>query len=237
MNRIEQAVILAGGLGTRLRPLTYKIPKAMVPILGKPFLQYQLGLLKRNGINDIVLCVGYLGSKIIEYFGDGSELDMHIKYSVEDKLLGTGGALKKAQKDLLECFFILNGDTYHSLNYSVLPDFFYRYNRLYLITVFTNKERLVKNNVKVDSENFVVKYCKRREDKDMNGVEAGVSIMKKDAIRLIPDKKVVSLEEEIYPILIERKQIIAYMTDKKFYDIGSQQGMQAFENDLQCKTI
>lgn len=237
MHKIEQAVILAGGLGTRLRPLTHKTPKPMAPISGKPFLQYQLELLKNNGLKDIVLCVGYLADRIIEYFDNGSTLGIKIKYSIEDEPLGTGGALRNAQQHLSEYFFVLNGDTYLPIDYSLLAKVFLERDKLSLVTVFTNKGRRIRNNVKVNSSGLVVKYSKGAEDRDMNGVDAGCSIMKKAVIHLVPDQRVVSFEEEIYPILIERKQVIAYRTDQQFYDIGTPEGMQTFENVLKHRIV
>ena len=101
-----QVVILAGGLGIRLRLLTQSLPKPMVLIKGKPFLEYQLEMLKKNGFEDFILCTGYLGEKIEEYFDNGEKMGIHIKYSKENTPLGTGGALKNAQK-LLENEFVL----------------------------------------------------------------------------------------------------------------------------------
>ncbi len=96
-----QAVILAGGLGTRFRPLTLKTPKPMIPVIGKPYLEYQLQYLKSYDITNILLCVGYLGEEIENYFGDGQSREMCINYSFENKPLGTGGALKNAKNYLL----------------------------------------------------------------------------------------------------------------------------------------
>jgi NDP-sugar pyrophosphorylase family protein len=113
-----QAVILAGGLGTRLRPLTAKRPKAMVSIAGRPFLEYQIGLLRDAGIDDIVLCVGYLAEQIIDYFGDGSSFGVRLRYSVErERLLGTAGAVKQAEPLLTDIFFLTYGDSYLRLDY------------------------------------------------------------------------------------------------------------------------
>ena len=105
-----QVAILAGGLATRLRPLTAKIPKSLIQIQSKPFLEYQLEFLKRGGVKDIVLCIGYLGEQIEEYFGNGKKFGVNISYSHEDKnLLGTAGALKNAQNLLQDTFFTMYG--------------------------------------------------------------------------------------------------------------------------------
>ena len=117
------ALILAGGIGERLRPITNNIPKPMVPVNGKSFLQYHIEELKRAGIKDIVLCTGYLSNKIQEYFGDGSKFDVKIKYSIEKKPLGTAGAIKNAEKYVNNTFLVLNGDSYLKIDYNKLINF------------------------------------------------------------------------------------------------------------------
>jgi len=110
--------ILAGGLATRLRPITEKIPKSLVPVAGKPFLAHQLELLRARGIKRIVLCIGYLGEMIQKDFGDGSAYGVHLDYSFDGpKLLGTGGALKRALPKLGNEFFVLYGDSYLPIEY------------------------------------------------------------------------------------------------------------------------
>ncbi|MCJ7509172.1 MAG: sugar phosphate nucleotidyltransferase, partial [candidate division Zixibacteria bacterium] len=111
-----QALILCGGLGKRLRPLTRKIPKSMLPVAGKPFLEYLIKLLKQNGIKEIILCTGYLHNKLKDYFGDGEKFGVNIQYSREHFPLGTGGAIKNAEKLIKSRFFVLNGDSYINLN-------------------------------------------------------------------------------------------------------------------------
>jgi NDP-sugar pyrophosphorylase family protein len=107
-----QAVILAGGLGTRFRPLILKTPKPMIPVMGEPYLEYQLQYLKNYSITDILLCVGYLGETIQRHFGDGRSRDMRIAYSFEEPPLGTGGALKNAEVHLDDCFYLIYGDSF-----------------------------------------------------------------------------------------------------------------------------
>lgn len=111
-------VILAGGLGTRLNPVTKKIPKSLVPVCGTPFIHHQLTLLYKKGIRDVVICTGYLGERIEEYVGDGSRWKLNITMSYDgDTQLGTGGAIKKALPLLPENFFITYGDSYLTTNY------------------------------------------------------------------------------------------------------------------------
>ena len=125
-----QAVILAGGLGMRLKPLTEQIPKVMVAVNGKPFLLHLLELLKSWGVNDIVLCIGYLGRQVRDFFGGGGDLGIRIRYSEEGEwLLGTGGALKQAQNLLDDHFFVVNGDTCLPLDYRQVEGSFIKHNK------------------------------------------------------------------------------------------------------------
>ncbi len=119
------AALLAGGLATRLRPITATIPKAMVEVAGRPFIDHQLALLRRNGIRRVVLCLGYLGEQIEQYLGDGGALGMELRYAHDgDRLLGTGGALRRALPLLGPVFWVLYGDSYMDIDYrAVLAHF------------------------------------------------------------------------------------------------------------------
>ena len=121
-----QAIILAGGLGTRLKTLVNDRPKAMAHVNDKPFLEYQIDFLKKNNIDQIILCVGYLREKIQEYFGDGRKWDITINYAVEKKLLGTAGALKNAEKYINSSFFVLNGDSFLDIDLPGMASFHHR---------------------------------------------------------------------------------------------------------------
>jgi len=122
-----QAVILAGGLGTRLEPLTKQTPKVMVFVNDRPFLQHLLELLKRQGIDDVILCIGYLREQIKDFLQNGERLEIRIRYSEEnERLLGTGGALKQAQNLLDDHFFVINGDTYLPIDYTEIERAFIR---------------------------------------------------------------------------------------------------------------
>jgi len=223
-----QAVILAGGLGTRLRPITEEIPKAMTPVHGKPFLEHQLNLLKRHGISDIVLCVGYLGERIKEYFGDGRKLGVKIRYSEETGgLLGTAGAIKNAQDFLEEVVFVTYGDAYLILDYREVMRYFKKSNKLGLMVVYKNLDKYDRSNVVVE-ENMVKIYSKKRRAPNMIYIDFGVSVLRKKALDLIPKGKVTDLEE-LYRELIGRKELLAFETDQRFYEIGSAEGLEEFE--------
>lgn len=226
-----QVVILAGGLGTRLRPLTYKTHKVMVPIRGKPFLEYQLELLKRNNLNNIVLCVDYLGEQIKNYFKNGEKLGINILYSGGKIPLGTGDALKGAKDILKDEFLLLNGDTFLDIDYQDLISYFHKQQKLATIVVFENQPKIMVNNVEIDSKNKVLSYDKRKEG-GANCVDSGVQVYKKDIFELFPQKKKISLEEEIFPILIQKEEMTAYLTNQKFYDIGTHERLKNFNQIL-----
>jgi mannose-1-phosphate guanylyltransferase len=232
-----QAVILAGGLGTRLGKLTANMPKAMVPIKGKPFLFHLLRLLQCQGIGDIVLCVGYLGYRIRDYFGYGQSLGIDIKYSEEgERLLGTGGALKHAQSLLGRYFWLINGDTYLPVDYGKAEADFVNRGLKALMIVYNNEmDTGVRNNVALDENQMVVGYDKRHHHPDMKYVEAGALALRREVLDLIGEGQKVSLEEALYPVLIKERQVAGFVSGQRFYDIGTPEQREAFEEYVEGK--
>ena len=230
-----QAVILAGGLGTRLRPLTEEMPKVMVPVNGKPFLLYLLQLLKGQGISDIVLCIGYLGQQVGDFFGDGESLGINIGYSEEkERLLGTGGALKQAQSLLDDYFFVINGDTYLPIDYrEVERDFLRRKSKAVMVVYDNREDTAVKNNVALDGDLMVIGYNKGSPDPGLKYVEAGVLVLRREALELIREGDSVSLEKGLYPTLVQQRELAAYITRQRFYDIGLPEQQRVLEEFLE----
>lgn len=226
-----QAVILAGGLGTRLRPITNSIPKVMVKVNGKPFLQHQIEYLKEFGVDNLLILAAYLGDKIQDYFGDGSTFGLRVEYSFEKEPMGTGGAIKNAKGKLEDSFMLLNGDTLLQINYKALIDYFLSENVIGLVVTYTNRSATFQNNVAVDFKNVVTNYNKK-DPTGMTQVDAGVYVFKRDTTDLIPEGRVCSLEEEIFPMLITRRELIAYPNDQCFYDMGSFEGLEALAKVL-----
>ena len=222
-----QVVILAGGLATRLGELTKKHPKSMVKILDKPFLAYQLELLRASGIIDIVLCIGHLGIEIMDTFGDGSKFGVHIRYSIENKPLGTAGALKHAASMLGNTFFVMYGDSYLFLDFPQVMSYFLSQNKLGLVTVFNNHNLYDRSNIVING-NMITKYSKVEKSKDMVYIDYGASILKKEALQLIPENHPYSLED-LFIRLIEQKQLLAFEVRHRFYEIGSPQGLKNFK--------
>jgi N-acetyl-alpha-D-muramate 1-phosphate uridylyltransferase len=223
-----QVLILAGGMGTRLGSLTKNLPKSLVPINNKPFLEYQLEFLKRNNIHDIVLCVGHLGSQIIEQFGDGSSFNVNIRYSIEDELLGTAGAIKKAGPLLDDVFFTMYGDSYIFLDFRDVMRFFESNDNLALMTVYKNHNLYDRSNTAVKG-NLVKKYSKTEISPDMVYIDYGVNVFRKRALDIVPENTYCSLET-IFPRLIEAKEFLAYEVKDRFFEIGSVNGLTEFTN-------
>lgn len=228
-----QAVILVGGLGTRFRPLTLNTPKPMIPVMGKPYLEYQLQYLKRYNVTDILLCVGYLGEKIQSHFGDGQSRDMNITYSFEQVPLGTGGALKNAEIFLDDCFYLIYGDSFLPVNYSSLEKYFFEVDKEVLMVLYDNREDTsVPNNVALDNAGMVTQYEKDKESSNLQFVDAGVLALKKEVLESIPPDKEVSLEKEILPDYIVRQECAGFVTRERFYDIGTSERLKRFETYL-----
>jgi NDP-sugar pyrophosphorylase family protein len=221
-----QAVILAGGLGTRMRPLTETMPKPMLPIRGKPFLHHQLELVRSFGICRIVLLVAYLGEQIEKHFGGGAAFGMHLTYSYEPAPLGTGGALKNAEALLDDEFLLLNGDTYLAIDYAALAKAFGASKAKAMIVAYENSDGRVQSNLALASDDRVAVY-RKRDPRGLTHVDAGVIALRRDVLNEIPAGSACSLEEEIFPRLIERGQMKAWMTKEPFYDMGSPAGLEA----------
>lgn len=231
-----QTVILCGGKATRLYPLTEKIPKSMIRIKGKTFLEYQLDLLKKNGLNDIVLCIGDKGEQIREYFADGKRFGVKISYSSDGKkLLGTGGALKKAEKILDNVFLAMYGDSYLPFDFQKAISFFRKNSGLGMMTVFRNKDKYVKSNTKIEG-NLVKYYSKKRKIKNTDCIDYGVSVFRKAALKLIPQNQPSDLSD-LHKALIKRKQLLAYPAKQRFYEIGSLSGLEEFKRYLKRKNL
>lgn len=225
-----QAVIMAGGKGTRLASVTQNIPKPMVPIEGKPLLEYQIENLKENGVDNIILIVGHLGDVIREHFGDGHEYGVSISYYIEATPLGTAGALAKIKERLEDSFFLVFGDLFININYDRF--FTYHQEKNAYITLFAhpNSHPYDSDIVITDDENRVTgwSYKKDIRTKDYrNLVNAGLYVMQKIAVdeiervQIAKDEDKVDLEKEIIIPLIPSFPIYAYHSTEYVKDIGT----------------
>jgi hypothetical protein len=216
-------VILAGGIGSRLGKLTKKIPKALIKINGKPFIYYQLKLLSKTGVKEVILCVGYLGDQIKKYVGDGKKFNLNVKYSFEKKLLGTGGAVKNAFSLIKKDFFIMYGDTYLPVNLIKIQEKYIRLKSKSLITIYENHNKLDKSNVFFNGKSII--YNKNNYLKKMKYIEYGVSIFSKKIFKYFNNKKKFDLSDVFY-FLSKKKLLNYYVVKKRFYEIGSISGLK-----------
>ncbi len=215
-----QAVILAGGLGTRLGQATRTVPKPMVPVAGRPFLEHEIRLLRAGGITDFVLCVGHLGEQVEGYFRDGRRWGVRVRYSWDGpSLLGPAGALRRAGPLLGERFFVTYGDAYLRIDYRALMRALVRSGRLGVMAVYENDGRHGKSDLDVEG-GMVVRYDKGEGAKGMRWVNFGVSALRREALDAIPEGRECG-EEEFYGSLIRAGELAAYRVGRRFYEIGT----------------
>ena len=223
-----QAVILAGGLGTRMRPLTEAVPKVLIPVKGKPFVDYQLELLTRNGIDEFVFCVGHQGEKVERHLGDGRAFGCRIAYSYDGpRLLGPAGALKRSERLLQDRFFVTNGDAYLRAPYARLMDALSDAGKLAVMSVYKNDDRFGRSDVVVDG-GAVARYDKKSKAEGMNWINYGVTALRKEALGLIAEGRFCD-EETFYGSLIERNQLLAFPVKARVYEIGTPASLSELE--------
>ena len=226
--------ILAGGLATRLRPLTEKVPKVLLPLAGKPFLAHQLELLRAQGIRRAVLCVGYLGEMVAKEFGDGRAWGVELRYAFDGPvLLGTGGALRQALPLLGESFFVLYGDSYLTAPFAPIADFFERAGQPGLMTVYRNEGLYDTSNV-VFRDGRIVVYDKKRRLPEMRHIDYGLSVFRGSVFAERPAGQAFDLAE-VMRDLVGRGQLAGFEVAERFYEIGSPAGLSELETLLASK--
>jgi NDP-sugar pyrophosphorylase family protein len=228
--------ILAGGLATRLRPITEKIPKSLVPVAGRPFLAHQLELLHARGLRRAVLCIGYLGEMIQRDFGDGRDYGIELEYSFDGpKLLGTGGALKRALPLLGPEFFVLYGDSYLPLEYTPVAEAFRRGGRAGLMTVYRNEGLYDTSNV-VFQDGQIVVYDKKHRRPEMHHIDYGLSVFRASVFDNYAAEEAFDLAG-IMGRLVQEKQLTGYEVPERFYEIGSPAGLAELETLLSSPSL
>lgn len=228
------AALLAGGLATRLRPITETIPKALVEVAGRPFIDHQLALLRRNGITRVVLCLGYLGEKVREHLGDGLAHGIHVQYSYDGaRLLGTGGAVRHASHLLGDVFWVMYGDSYMDIDYGEILDHFVQQEVSGLMTVLRNQNRWDRSNA-VFQDGQLLRYDKRLQTPDMTHIDYGVALLRRRVLNAIPTGQPHDLAE-LYSGLVDRGEMIGYEVSQRFYEIGSPQGLAETQAYLKSK--
>jgi NDP-sugar pyrophosphorylase family protein len=223
--------LLAGGLATRLRPITEKIPKALVDVSGRPFIDHQLELLRDNGIRRVVLCVGYLGEMLRDHLGDGSRFGMELTYAFDGpRLLGTGGAVRRALPMLGETFWVMYADSYMDIDYRAVLASFAASGAQALMTVLRNDNQWDRSNA-VFRDGKLLRYDKRQQTPDMSYVDYGVAILRREAAERLPADEVSDLAD-LYRDMVAGGRMVGYEVTRRFYEIGSPQGLRETQEYL-----
>jgi D-glycero-D-manno-heptose 1,7-bisphosphate phosphatase len=219
--RPTQAVILAGGRGTRLQPITNTRPKAMVGFHGKPFLEHLIERLRDEGIERVLLLLGYLPEVIQDHFEDGSRLGVEIEYSVTGPDDLTVHRMRVAEPLLDDTFLLLYCDNYWPLQLGRLWARFEEAGAPALVTVYSNRDGYTRDSVIVDGEGFVTVYDRGRTTPGLSGVEIGYAILTRPVLDLMPRDHDELFEAAVYPPLATERKLAAYVTDHRYYSVGS----------------
>lgn len=231
-----KGIIIAGGAGTRLRPLTYTRPKPLIPVVNRPFLEYQVALLKRHGVDEIIFCTNYLADKIQDHFGDGSRFGVSMRYAIEDQPLGTAGAIKNAQKLAgRDTLVVLNGDVLTDFDISSIIRFHKEKDALVTLTLKEVPSPSPYGVILTDPAGRVQEFREPSEatkkllaadphalgHTGVDHINAGIYVMQPEALDAIPAGRPVSVERETYPkLLAEGKPVYALVRDGFWLDIG-----------------
>ncbi len=212
-----QAIILAGGLGTRLRPLTDETPKPLLPIKGKPIIEHAINNFKKHGIKDIILSVGFKADKIKEYFGDGSKFGVNISYCVEDEPLGTGGAIKKAAENINETFIAINGDNLSDADWTEIIQAHKRNNAKITLGLYPVEDVTKFGIARLEGEKlieFIEKPTVEEAPSNLNN--AGAYVFEPDALDILPQGKS-SIEYDCFEKLSPKGIVFAYSHNSQWF--------------------
>jgi MurNAc alpha-1-phosphate uridylyltransferase len=224
--------ILAGGLATRLRPLTETIPKALIEIYGIPFVDWQLKLLSQRGIEEVVFCIAYKSEMIQDFVGDGSKYGIKVTYSEDGPtLLGTGGAIRKALPHLGDSFMVLYGDSYLPIDYRAVETAFRSAGKPALMTVYRNNGAFDASNV-IFAQGVLQGYAKGVQTREMTHIDYGLSIFKASIFEVYPDGSPIDLSD-ICMSLSMAGLLAGYEVKERFYEIGSLTGIRDFSEYIE----
>jgi len=216
--------ILAGGMATRLRPITETIPKSLVDVAGKPFILHQLDYLRRQGLTRVVLCLGYLGEQVEDVVGDGAAYGLEVLYSWDGpRLLGTGGAIKQALPQLGQQFFVFYGDSYLPVDFQAVERDFLCSGKPALMTVLRNADRWDKSNVEFDNGK-IVEYNKGSPRHEMDHIDYGLGVLSSAVLANMPPNEPFDLAD-VYNDLSLRGELAGHEVFERFYEIGSHKGL------------
>ncbi len=235
----RQVVILAGGFGTRLRPITEKMPKPMAPVNGQPFLHWQLQDLKRQGYQRVLLLIAYLGEQIEQHFGDGAKYGMQISYAREPTPLGTGGALRHALAQLENEFFLLNGDSFLVAPLDQMALTFHKSTCSAMISAYTQQPGHAPVPVIPNLESLGERVSRYEKDagpeKGFRQIDSGVYLIKRSV--LSGQTAGTFALADLWPRLIAEGSLAAFAVDERFYDIGTMERLAEFEEAIRSGLI
>jgi len=221
---IRTTALLAGGLATRLRPVTESIPKALVEVAGRPFAEHQVEWLRAQGVRRIVFCVGYRGEMIQHALGDGRRWGVSIDYAFDgEPLLGTGGALRRARPQLGSRFFVMYGDSYLDCDLAAIARAFDESGKAALMTVFRNDNRWDVSNVQFEGGR-IIRYDKHHRTPDMHHIDYGLGVLSAQALDPYPGDRPFDLAS-VYRDLLGADELAGFEVTSRFYEIGSPEGL------------
>ena len=228
MTAMPPLALLAGGLATRMRPFTETIPKSLLEVAGKPFLDHQLALFARQGVGRVVVCAGYLGEKMQDYAGNGSRWGLSLTWSFDgQQLLGTGGALMKALPLLGEEFLVTYGDSYLDEPFGPVVDAFRASGQPALMTVYRNDGRFDTSNIEFENGRLK-RYDKSNLTPAMHHIDYGLQVLRREALEGWPEGQKFDLAS-VYGSLVEQGRVVGYETARRFHEIGSHQGLAGLD--------
>ena len=230
-----KAVILVGGEGTRLRPLTYHTPKPMVPVLNVPFLEHVIRNLKQHNVTEIVMAQYYLPVSMREYFGDGSKLGVKLYYVMEESPLGSAGAVKNVEDFLDGTFFVLNGDIFHNRDLTAILKYHRRHRAKATIVLTPVADPTLYGVVETDKRNQVKRFLEKPKPKEVttNMINAGTWVVEPEVLQRIPPDTKFSFERDLFPqMLTDGLPFYAYPTDNYWMDTGTPENYLQLHRDL-----
>lgn len=226
-----QVAILAGGLGTRLRPITEKVPKPMVPVAGEPFLHWQLSDLREQGFKRVLLLVAYLGEQVESHFGAGRAFGLELEYCYEPEPLGTGGALKNALGKLEDEFILLNGDSFLRAPLAQMTAEFHRGGFEAMVSVYDNHKPVpVIPNLKVAGGRVLDYQKDAGPERGFQRIDSGIYLLKRQLLEARSESKF--MLADLWPPLIASGRLGAFDVNERFYDIGTIERLKEFEEKV-----
>lgn len=222
LHKVKTAVIMAGGVGTRLRPITYELAKPLIPVKGKPMMEHTLDLLRKYEIRDIYISVGYKAKQIMDYFGDGSRYGMKFEYLIEKKPLGTAGPLKMLKNKINEPFLLIWSDILAEVDLNDFMNFHFLNNGLGTIAL-TTVEDPSRFGVAVMKGNKILKFIEKPKKgfEPSNLINSGMVILDPKVMNYLPRKKLVMIEKDIYPKLAAAGRLIGYPFEGQWFETGT----------------